>query len=68
MNHTVKIKIKSPLLRPGLELETQTSPRYVAQAMINLLQIVREVNDAEQNDQRRAMQQKIKDSLQRRRI
>lgn len=45
MNHTMTIKIKSPLLRPGLELSTEVSIRYLVPAMVDLLDRVREFND-----------------------
>ena len=51
-NEMVIIRVKSPLLRAGLELETQVSKPYAKDAVADLLEIVRSINnsDREQKD------------------
>jgi hypothetical protein len=43
-NETVIIRVSSPLLRPGLELEAQVSRPYAKGAVEGLLEIVRSIN------------------------
>lgn len=44
MNGTWKITIRSPLLRPGVTLETEASERYVVATVRKGLELVREIN------------------------
>lgn len=44
MNHTITIRLGTPLLRPGLEVETQVSLRYLVPALRDLLDRVRDFN------------------------
>ncbi|VVB76999.1 Uncharacterised protein [uncultured archaeon] len=48
MNNKYKIKVEHPLIRPGLTIETEASERYVAPVISKLMEIVREVNSAEE--------------------
>lgn len=47
MNNTIKIVVESPLLRPGLRLETTVSEKYVVKATEFLMGIVREINSTQ---------------------
>lgn len=44
MNNTIKIKVGSPLLRPGLTIETEVSEKYAAEAAKLLIDIARSIN------------------------
>lgn len=44
MNNTYKVTVRSPLLRPGLEIETHVSEKYLVAAVAKLLDCVREIN------------------------
>lgn len=44
MNNKVKITVESPLIRPGLKLETLVSMRYVSPTVEELMKIVRADN------------------------
>ncbi len=44
MNNTYKIKVGSPLLRPGLTIETECSERYLGDVLQRVLDAVREFN------------------------
>lgn len=44
-NQTYRIKIESPLLRPGLSIATETSERYAADAADRLMEIARHINN-----------------------
>lgn len=44
MNNKYKIKVKSPLLRAGLEIETECSEKYVVKVIEILMDKVREIN------------------------
>jgi cell division protein FtsI/penicillin-binding protein 2 len=44
MNNTYTVKVGSPLLRPGLTIETNVSERYVKNAARKLIGMVREIN------------------------
>ncbi len=44
MNNTYTIRVATPLLRPGLEIETEVSERYVVAVVDKLLDMVREIN------------------------
>jgi len=44
MNNKYKVKIKSPLLRAGLEIETECSEKYLVDVVKKLLDKVREIN------------------------
>lgn len=48
-NETYRIKVSSPLLRPGLEIETEVSGRYVGKALAYILQEVRKFNEQERS-------------------
>jgi len=43
-NETYKIKVGSPLLRPGITVETRVSQKYLVQALRELMDKVREFN------------------------
>ena len=58
MNNTYKIKIKSPLVRAGIEIETEVSEKYVVPALNKLMDKVREFNNSENIDF-----DKIKDTI-----
>jgi hypothetical protein len=58
MNNTFTIKISSPLLRPGLTIETEVSEKYLVRATTWLLGAVREINDD------RTMSQRVADAIQ----
>lgn len=44
MNHTFKITVTSPLLRPGLTIETEVSGRYLVHALNDIFDKIREFN------------------------
>jgi hypothetical protein len=44
-NQTYRIKITSPLLRPGLSISTETSERYAPDAAHRLVEIARKINN-----------------------
>lgn len=44
MNNTFKITVTSPLLRPGLTVETAVSGRYLVPALKDLFDKIREFN------------------------
>lgn len=46
MNNRYRIKIESPVLRPGLTIETECSEKYVAPVVGRLLAIAREINSS----------------------
>lgn len=41
MNNTYKITVKSPLLRPGIEIETEVSGQYIVHALEKIMGEVR---------------------------
>ncbi len=43
-NETYTIRVQSPLLRPGLTIETKVSKRYLVQTVKELLDKIREIN------------------------
>lgn len=45
MNNRYKIKIESPLVRPGLTIETECSEKYVVKVINKAMDIVREINE-----------------------
>lgn len=47
MNQNYVITATAPLLRPGIEIEVTVSRGYAAQAVEELLEVVREVNERE---------------------
>lgn len=49
MNNTYKIKIESPLVRPGITIETECSESYVAVVTNTLMEIVRVINGTEKS-------------------
>jgi hypothetical protein len=49
MNNKYKIKIESPLLRPGIKIETSCSEKYVVDVVNKILEIVRVINDKKQD-------------------
>jgi hypothetical protein len=44
MNNKYIIKVKHPLLRPGLEIETESSEKYLVIVMKRVMELVREFN------------------------
>ena len=44
MNNRYIIRVKHPLIRPGLEIETEASERYLADVVATLMDKVREIN------------------------
>jgi hypothetical protein len=44
MNNKYKITITSPLLRPGIKIETSCSEKYVAVVVAKIMEVVREIN------------------------
>lgn len=50
-NETYKIKIASPLVRPGIEISTTVSKKYFVPTLNDLLEKVREFNKQE-NDKK----------------
>lgn len=46
MNNRYKIKVKDPLLMPGLSIETEVSEKYVVVASTKLMDMVRDINNA----------------------
>lgn len=44
MNNTYKITVESPLVRPGLKLETECSEKYVVAVVAKAMELVREIN------------------------
>jgi hypothetical protein len=49
-NETYEITIKSPLIRPGIEIRTNVSGKYLVKTLKRLLDDIREFNNS-QNDQ-----------------
>jgi hypothetical protein len=43
-NERYTITIQSPLIRPGLTIQTSVSKRYLAQTVRDMLNVVREIN------------------------
>ncbi len=56
-NETYTIKISSPLVRPGLEISTQVSKKYLIPVLNDLLDLIREFN--KQQDQRDVSSKKV---------
>jgi hypothetical protein len=48
-NETYKIRINSPLIRPGITIETEVSDKYLVDAVRNLLDKIREINTERSN-------------------
>ena len=46
-NETYTIEVMSPLLRPGITIRTNVSKTYLAEAVRDLMEIVRRINDEE---------------------
>lgn len=46
MNNTYKILVQSPLLRPGLQIETEVSEKYLVPAVQTLMEKIRLINTA----------------------
>jgi len=44
MNNKYIITLKHPILRPGLEIKTESSEKYVVPVTNNLMNIAREIN------------------------
>jgi hypothetical protein len=44
MNNRYIIRVESPLLRPGLVIETESSEKYLVEVVKMLLDKVREIN------------------------
>ncbi len=53
-NETIKIKIKSPLIRPGIEISTEVSKRYANKTLTDLMEIVRNFNKGQNAAQEKA--------------
>jgi hypothetical protein len=49
MNNKYVIRVGHPLLRPGLEIETESSERYLVPVVQKLMQAVREINGIEKD-------------------
>lgn len=47
MNNKYIIKVEHPLLRPGISIETESSEKYVLAVVTKLLDIVRDINKAQ---------------------
>jgi hypothetical protein len=47
MNNKYIIRVYHPLLRAGLEIETEASERYVVPVVLKLMDLIREINQAE---------------------
>ncbi len=46
-NETYRITVSSPLLRPGLLIETEVSSKYLVPTLVKLRDKVREFNQSE---------------------
>ena len=44
MNNKYIIRVKHPLLRPGLEIETEASEKYLVSVLKKIMEKVREFN------------------------
>jgi hypothetical protein len=44
MNNKYIIRVKHPLLRPGLTIETEASEKYVGPVLAKLMELIREHN------------------------
>lgn len=44
MNNKFKITIESPLVRPGIKIETECSEKYLVKVMEKLMELIREIN------------------------
>ena len=53
MNNKYIIKAKHPLIRAGLEIETEASEKYVQVVIEKLLDIIRALNKAELSERNR---------------
>jgi len=47
MNNKYKIRITHPLIRPGMTIETESSEKYLIAVTLQLLDLVRAINEAE---------------------
>lgn len=47
MNNKYVIKVEHPLVRPGISIETEASEKYVVEVCKKLMEVVRELNKAE---------------------
>lgn len=50
MNNKYKIKIKHPLVRAGIEIETESSEKYLVEVLKKVLEKVREFNKGESDE------------------
>lgn len=48
-NETYEILVKTPLLRPGLQIRTWVSEKYVVPTLHKLMEKVREFNNSQQD-------------------
>jgi hypothetical protein len=55
MNNKYKIKVKHPLLRPGLEIETEASEKYLVPVLETLLEKVREFNKKQKDPEEKGL-------------
>lgn len=51
MNNRYRIKVGSPLLRPGLTIETDVSRRYLQPAVEEVMDAVRSINSQMETSQ-----------------
>lgn len=47
MNNRYIIRVGAPLLRPGMEIETSCSEKYLAAVVAKIMEKVREINATE---------------------
>lgn len=50
LNNTIKITIESPLLRPGIKIETETSEGHAYAVLCRMMKIVEIFNAKEKDD------------------
>ncbi|MFA5398682.1 MAG: hypothetical protein WC346_21890 [Methanogenium sp.] len=50
MNNKYKITIKSPLVRPGIEIETESSEKYLITVLEKTMALIREFNTVEEKE------------------
>lgn len=46
MNNKYQIKVKHPLIRPGLEIKTEASGKYLVRVVNQTMALVREINES----------------------
>lgn len=50
-NNTYKVKLESPLIRPGLTIETEVSENYVKETTDKLMNLARQINKNDKNSE-----------------